>query len=117
MNECSPAVSDEEMKCLSVVVPWREGLHLRHAVKLVKLARFFRSTISLRRGSKVADLRSLISIISLCATMGTTIDLEITGDDEQEAARAMERIFITQTLAPPASDAGAGHDANAPRRI
>jgi hypothetical protein len=49
--------------------------------------------------------------------MGTTIDLEITGDDEQEAARAMERIFITQTLAPPASDAGAGHDANAPRRI
>ena len=92
------------MKCLKVVVPWPEGLHLRHAVKLVRLAKYFRSRICLKRGPKVADLRSIISIISLCATMGTTIDMEISGDDEQDAARAMERVFATQTHASPTTD-------------
>jgi phosphotransferase system HPr (HPr) family protein len=83
------------MKILKVVVPWREGLHLRHAVKLVQLAKFFRSTISLKSGQEIADLRSIISIIFLCATMGTALDVEITGDDEQEATRAMESAFLS----------------------
>ena len=81
------------MKNSKVVVPWREGLHLRHAAKLVQVARFFRSTISLKHGPKIADLRSIVSIISLCATMGTTLDVEVRGDDEAEATRAVEQAF------------------------
>lgn len=81
------------MKTSTVVVPWREGLHLRHAVKLVQLGKFFHSTISLKHGSKMADLRSIISIIALCATMGTTLDLEVCGDDETDAVRAVEQAF------------------------
>jgi phosphotransferase system HPr (HPr) family protein len=83
------------MKSLKVVVPWREGLHLRHAVKLVQLAKFFRSSIALKSGQKIADLRSIISIISLCATVGTALEVEITGDDEQEATRAVESVFAS----------------------
>ncbi len=81
------------MKKSTVVVPWREGLHLRHAVKLVQLSKFFQSRISLKCDRKIADLRSIISIISLCATMGTTLDVEICGDDEADAARAVEQAF------------------------
>ena len=84
------------MKNLKVVVPWREGLHLRHAVKLVQLAKFFHSSICLKRGPKMADLRSIISVISLCATMGTALDVEIVGDDEQAATQAVERVFAAQ---------------------
>jgi phosphocarrier protein HPr len=81
------------MKTSTVVVPWREGLHLRHAVKLVQLSKFFRSNIALKCGGKMADLRSIISLIALCATMGTTLDIEICGDDEAEATRAVEQAF------------------------
>jgi phosphocarrier protein len=81
------------MKSLKVIVPWREGLHLRHAVKLVQLGKFFRSHIALKNGPKIADLRSIISIISLCATMGTALEVEVSGEDEQEATRAVESAF------------------------
>lgn len=81
------------MKTSKVIVPWREGLHLRHAVKLVQLTKFFRSTISLKCGAKIADLGSIISIISLCATMGTALDVEVCGEDEVDATRAIEQAF------------------------
>lgn len=86
-------MSDNQMKCSKVVVPWREGLHLRHAATLVKLTGLFRSTIRLKYGPKIADLRSILSIISLCATMGTALDIEASGDDEVEATRAVEQVF------------------------
>jgi phosphocarrier protein len=81
------------MKISKVVVPWREGLHLRHAARLVHLAKYFSSTISLRCGTEIADLRSIVSIISLCATVGTALDVVVWGDDEAEAAQAVERAF------------------------
>jgi phosphocarrier protein HPr len=81
------------MKRSKVVVAWHEGLHLRPAARLVRLSQRFRSTIFLKCSGKVADLRSMLSILSLCATMGTVIDIEARGDDEQDAARAVEQIF------------------------
>jgi phosphotransferase system HPr (HPr) family protein len=93
------------MKSSKVIVPWREGLHLRHAVKLVQLGKFFKSTVSLKCGSKIADLRSIMSIITLCATMGTAIDVEVRGDDEAEATRAVEQAFSTSCQTGAAMDA------------
>ncbi len=75
------------------MISQREGLHLRTAASLVHLSRRFRSTIFLKCGEKVADLRSILSILSLCATMGTAIDIEATGDDEHDATRAVEQVF------------------------
>jgi len=84
------------MKRTKVIVPWREGLHLRPAARLVNLGKVFRSAICLKYGQKTADLHSIISIISLCATMGTALDVEISGDDEHEAVRAVEGAFSVQ---------------------
>lgn len=81
------------MKRSTVVVPWREGLHLRPAAKLIKVAQQFRSSISLSTAKGVADLRSILSIVALCATMGTPIDIEASGEDEQDAAQAIEQVF------------------------
>ena len=38
-------------------------------------------------------MRSILSILSLCATMGTALDIETIGDDEHDAARAVEQVF------------------------
>ena len=81
------------MRQATVVVPWREGLHLGRAANLVRLGREFRSSIVLRCGGKVADLRSILSLLSLCATMGSTLVIEAAGEDEHDAARAVEQVF------------------------
>ena len=82
------------MKLTKVIVPWPEGLHLRHAVKLVKTAARFQSTILLKCGDRIADVRSIISIIALCATIGTTLEVEVSGDDEADAAQTVEQLFL-----------------------
>jgi phosphocarrier protein HPr len=86
------------MRHSTVVVPWREGLHLRPAAKLVRLGKQFHSTVFLKYKGKVADLRSILSIISLCATMGTALDIEAIGDDEHDAASAVEQVFSSHDM-------------------
>jgi len=81
------------MKHSRVVVLWKRGLHLRPASMLVHAAKDFHSTIYLKCGGRIADLRSILSVLALCATMGTGLDVEAIGDDEQDAVRAIERIF------------------------
>lgn len=81
------------MKHSKVMVGWREGLHLRQAARLVQLSRRFSSRIFVKCGGKVADLRSVLSLLSLCATLGTALDIEVTGDDEKEATCAVEQVF------------------------
>jgi phosphocarrier protein len=84
------------MKRSRVVVPWREGLHFRPAAKLVQLAQQHRSSIYLLCGRRVANLRSLLGMIALCATMGTPLDVEAIGEDEQDAIQAVQQVFSTQ---------------------
>ena len=62
-------------------------------MKLVQIAQKFRSQISVECRGRIADARSILSIIALCATMGTTVDLQATGEDEQDAATALEDVF------------------------
>ncbi|HEY1170905.1 MAG TPA: HPr family phosphocarrier protein [Verrucomicrobiae bacterium] len=81
------------MTTRQVIVPWKKGLHLRVATRLVRLAQTFRSTIRVRCGDQVANLGSIISVISLCAVMGSALVVEVSGDDEQEAVRAVEQVF------------------------
>jgi phosphotransferase system HPr (HPr) family protein len=57
------------------------------------VAKQFRSTIYLRCGGNIADLRNILSVVALCATMGTGLDVEAVGDDEVDAAQAIERVF------------------------
>ena len=81
------------MKQAKVVVRWREGLHLRSAAGLEHLGKRFNSRIITKCGGKVADARSILSLLSLCATLETVLDVEATGDDENDAARAVDQVF------------------------
>jgi phosphotransferase system HPr (HPr) family protein len=81
------------MKTARVTVKWHAGLHMRAAAKLVHLARRFRSRISIRLGSRIADARSILSIMILSAGLGSPLDIEASGDDEHEAIQAVEAYF------------------------
>lgn len=82
------------MKTARVVVTWPEGLHARPACQLVRVARVFRATVRLKVGSRIADARSLLSLLMLCATLGTAIDIEADGDDEDAAIEAVGQVFV-----------------------
>jgi phosphotransferase system HPr (HPr) family protein len=81
------------MKLVKVTVPWRNGLHLRHATRLVQTALRFHSHMVVKCGERVADARSILSVCALCATMNTVLEVEVSGDDEGEAAQTVERVF------------------------
>ena len=71
----------------------RLGLHARAAAKLVNLAGRFTSRIELVNGAKKADAKSIMSVLTLGATLGTSLSLTTEGDDAEEAAGALEALF------------------------
>jgi phosphotransferase system HPr (HPr) family protein len=83
------------MKMTTVIVPWKEGIPLRRAGNLAKLTSGFRSSILCRLEGKVADCRSVISLLILCASLGATLEIEASGPDEREAIRAVNTFFAS----------------------
>ena len=83
------------MKTTTVTVRWQEGIHLRRAGNIAKLATRFRASILCRLGEKVADGRSVISILILCASLGATLEIEASGPDEREAIQAVDAFFAS----------------------
>lgn len=81
------------MKIKRLNVDWDKQFPMRAAVQLVRVARRFRSDIVLRFGAEVADARSVLSVIilasSLTSGLTSSVDIEATGEDEQEALQAM----------------------------
>ena len=48
----------------------------------------------------MADARSIISIMLLCAALGTVIDVEASGDDEDIALQAVQNAFVSTSIDP-----------------
>ena len=71
------------------------GLHARAAAQLVRAANNFKSSIKIIRvdNNNFADAKSILSILTLAASKGTKIELEIEGDDETEAFLKIVDIF------------------------
>jgi len=84
------------MRKTKVVVPWQPGLHARPATRLVHLAKQYRSAIHIRAMGRMADAKSILSILLLCATVGTMLEIEVFGADEADATTAIERLFESE---------------------
>lgn len=68
------------------------GLHARAAAKLVNTATAFSSQIQLGNGQRMVDAKSIMSVMMLAASKGTTLDIEVDGRDEDLAFNAIEEI-------------------------
>ena len=73
----------------------RLGLHARAAAQLVRLSSGFHSKIKLIRtdNSVIADAKSILSVLTLAASKGVELGIEIEGDDEKAAFEAVQKIF------------------------
>jgi phosphocarrier protein HPr len=86
------------MKNAQVVIPWKNGLHLRPASRLVRLALAYKSVVLLKVGTKVADARSVLAILLLCTVAGMVIELEISGEDEDDLLTSILSLFTQEPL-------------------
>lgn len=65
------------------------GLHARAAAKLVSVTSQFRSRIQLAKGDRFVDAKSIMALLMMAASQGTTLGLRIEGEDEQLAHDAV----------------------------
>jgi phosphocarrier protein HPr len=71
------------------------GLHARAAAQLVRLAGGFKSRITIKRpdNSAFANAKSMLSVLTLAASMNTVLEIEVTGADENAAFEALVGLF------------------------
>ena len=78
------------MKSGSVQIVNKLGLHARAASKLINCTKSFACRIEVSRsGGKPVDGKSIMAVMMLEATQGTTVDFACTGEDEDDAFAAI----------------------------
>lgn len=65
------------------------GLHARAAAKLVSCASIYRSDVYLLRNGQRVNGKSIMGVMMLAANQGTLLQLEVDGDDENQALEAL----------------------------
>jgi phosphocarrier protein len=76
------------------------GLHARAAARLVETAQAFGSSVVLEFGGARANGKSIMSVLMLAAPVGSVLELSVEGEDEQEAAHAVEDL-VSQRFGEP----------------
>lgn len=71
----------------------RLGLHARAAAKLVNLAAGFDCEIQLWRGDHSANAKSIMGVLMLAATKGTSLVLHAEGRDAEQALDQLEALI------------------------
>jgi phosphoenolpyruvate-protein phosphotransferase len=86
----TPAAKPEDLaNGFDIVIRNPHGLHARPATALADLAKSFQSTIRLRLDDRVADGKSLISLLKLGVENGSTIRVMADGADADRALSAL----------------------------
>lgn len=89
----------------SVTVKSEQGLHIRPCTLLAQLAMKFQSRIRLHKGSMQVDAKSILELMTLAATNGTILDLEVEGTDAAEAMQHLAALFDS-SFSPPSPVVG-----------
>lgn len=76
-----------------VTVKHRAGIHARPAALIVKTANQFSSDFFIEKDTMRINGKSIMGIITLGASYKTALKIICEGDDESEAASAIEQLF------------------------
>jgi phosphocarrier protein HPr len=69
------------------------GLHARASAKLTQAASRFESGVWISRNGRRVNAKSIMGVMMLAAGLGSTIELETEGPDEDAAMSAIEALF------------------------
>lgn len=71
----------------------RQGLHARPAALFVQVANRFQCTIRVRKGREEVDGKSIMGLLTLAASKGSTLEVILQGPDGEDALRALEQLI------------------------
>lgn len=69
------------------------GLHARAAALLVQTVNRFSAQVTLSKDGQTTDARSIMGVLTLAATQGSKVQVEASGEDAEQAVRAIERLI------------------------
>lgn len=70
------------------------GLHARPAGSLVKIASEFNSSVVMKKSEKCASAKGLFAVMGLSIKKGDKVEIEIEGEDEKQAKKAIEDFLL-----------------------
>lgn len=76
-----------------VTIKNKLGLHARAAVKFVNLANRFGASVKIVKDGNVIDGKSILGILTLAATKGSQLKLQVAGKDETAALKALSELI------------------------
>ncbi len=65
------------------------GLHARASAKLTKLAGGYPCEVWMSKGERRVNAKSIMGVMMLAAGLGSMVEIEVTGEREQEAIDAL----------------------------
>jgi len=94
---------------LVAIVKFAQGLHARPAVQLVETAMAFSSDIQIIKDDLAVDAKSVLQVLTLGATCGTSLTVIARGSDAEAAVKAVTEIIESEhdeVAKPDTSNAG-----------
>ncbi len=73
----------------STTISNKLGLHARASAKLTKLAGSFSCEVWMSKGERRVNAKSIMGVMMLAAGIGSTVEIETNGADEQAAMTAL----------------------------
>ena len=77
----------------STTITNKLGLHARASAKLTKLAGAYPCDVWMSRGDRRVNAKSIMGVMMLAAGLGSTVELEADGADEDAAIAEIEKLF------------------------
>ena len=77
----------------AVTISNKLGLHARASAKLSKLAGSFQCEVHLSRNGRRINAKSIMGVMMLAAGLGSEVEVETDGADEQAAMNALLQLF------------------------
>jgi len=69
------------------------GMHARAAAKFVKLASNFNSNIDIEKDSRRVNAKSIMGVMMLAASQGSTVTIHANGKDAVNSLDALEQLI------------------------
>lgn len=69
------------------------GLHARASAKLTQTASKFQASVWIARNGRRVNAKSIMGVMMLAAGLGSTVELETDGPDEESAIDTIEALF------------------------
>ena len=81
------------MPTREVTISNKLGLHARAAAKLVNIANGYNAEVTLEKQGQKINGKSIMGVMMLAASQGTTIRITVSGEEEDEALRSLVELI------------------------